>query len=123
MKLWCNKPEINHSQREIIVSSEISRIRYEEYKLLYYKYKKDDETINILYNTENGIKRYTLLEPKYYNHIFEYIYKVLKHLFTSNKKLSNDYDNVISRLDKLEEQLNILENENKYLKEKLYDII
>jgi predicted nuclease with TOPRIM domain len=44
--------------------------------------------------------------------------------------MSNDYDNVISRLDKLEvsnknikEQLNILENENKYLKEKLYDLI
>jgi hypothetical protein len=47
----------------------------------------------------------------------------LKCLFTSNKKLSNDYDDVISRLDKLEEQLNILENENKYLKEKIYDFI
>jgi hypothetical protein len=37
-------------------------------------------------------------------HIFEFIYKILKHLFTSNKKLSNDYDNVISRLNKLEEE-------------------
>jgi hypothetical protein len=43
------------------------------------------------------------------SHIFEFIYKILKHLFTSNKKISNYYDNVISRLDKLEE-------ENKQLK-------
>jgi hypothetical protein len=70
-------------------------------------------------------KRHTI-----YHHIFEFVYKILKYLFTSNKKMSNDYDNVISRLDKLEvsnknikEQLNILENENKYLKEKLYDLI
>jgi hypothetical protein len=98
-------------------------------------------------------------KPKYYNHIFEFIYKILKYLFTSNKKLSNDNDSVKERLNTLEnydiknkldiiedrldridivresivsklsdyneirEKVNLLENENKYLKEKLYDLI
>jgi hypothetical protein len=117
-----NKPDINHNQYEFIESTELSNIRRELYQSLVYKYKEDGEEIKILYKAGNEGRMYRS-KPYCYCHIFEYLYKVLKHLFTSNKKLSNDYDNVISRLDKLEEQLNILENENKYLKEKLYDLI
>jgi hypothetical protein len=73
--------------------------------------------------------------PRY--HIFEFVYRILKCLFMSTKQISNHYNEITSRLDKIEnimtktfvdyndmkERLDILEEENKHLKEKLYDLI
>lgn len=102
LKTYYNKPEINYKQQNNIVSNEISRLRREYYQSLTYRYKEDEE-IKVLYKAGSEERCYR--GPlKYYCHIFEFVYKILKHLFTSNKKLSNDYDNVISRLDKLEEE-------------------
>jgi DNA repair exonuclease SbcCD ATPase subunit len=63
-------------------------------------------------------------------HIFEFVYRILKCLFTSTKQISNHCKEITSRLENLEnenrnitEHLNLLENENKYLKEKLYDCL
>jgi hypothetical protein len=114
-----NKPDIKHDQYEFIESTELSKFRRELYNSLVYKYKEDGEEIKIMYDDSYMYRS----KPYYYCHIFEFIYKILKHLFTSTKKMSNYYDNVISRLEKLEEQVNLLENENKHLKEKLYDLI
>jgi hypothetical protein len=161
LKIKYNKPEINDNQLKFIISNETTRIRCELYKTLIYRYKEDGEEIKILYDDSYYGHKSLMYKakPKYYNHIFEFIYKILKYLFTSNKKLSNDNDSVKERLNTLEnydiknkldiiedrldridivresivsklsdyneirEKVNLLENENKYLKEKLYDLI
>jgi hypothetical protein len=101
--------------------------KIEEYKKMLTdleKQKKDEEEASretIDWNMEQ-LNKYVIQYNMNFNNkiirypFLEFVYKILKDLFTSNKKLSNDYDNVISRLDNLE-------NENKYLKEKLYDLI
>jgi hypothetical protein len=101
--------------------------KIEEYKKMLTdleKQRKDEEEAyreTIDWNMEQ-LDKYVRLTYIHYSvkiiryPFLEFVYKILKHLFTSNKKLSNDFDNVISRLDNLE-------NENKYLKEKLYDLI
>ena len=45
-------------------------------------------------------------EVKEYFNIFEYIYKLLKYLFTSSKQMSHKIDEIISRLDMLEKENN-----------------
>ncbi len=132
LKTEYSKGDIMPNQHEDIISNIILQYKCNQYKTLIYEYKNDE---NIKLQNLNGLWSSSQLR-KYQHHIFEFIYKILKHLFTSNKKLSNDYDNVISRLNKLEEEnrqlktcqinyydikerLNIIEIGNKQLKETL----
>ncbi len=111
----------DESKLGLYMSTLTSMFYSELYSKGWFKRLNSTENINhfdVRYNNE-----YIYNTQYRRHHIFEFVYKILKHLFTSNNKLSNDYDNVISRLDKIEEQVNILDNENKYLKDKLYDLI
>jgi hypothetical protein len=113
------RANLNHTDKEYIkeMKKYASLIRSENYKEQYFRPEvgqKDD------------------IRTCYYNryHIFEFVYRILKCLFTSTKQISNHCKEITSRLENLEnenrnitEHLNLLENENKYLKEKLYDCL
>jgi hypothetical protein len=89
---------------DFYISENSSVFRSDQYsKSMRYEYVEQLKYPVIYIKRNNGTTQEVNIKH-HYHHIFEFVYKILKHLFTSNKKLSNDYDNVISRLNKLEEE-------------------